>query len=583
MCGIAGTFGSCDPDPTQWLPFLGHRGPDGEGTWTSPSESASLAHTRLAVLDLSDAGAQPMSNQQRNCHLVFNGEIYNYQELKKEIEPVGRPFRGNSDTEVLLSMLSHSAVKDVLPHLAGMFAFAFWDEGSKRGILARDPFGIKPLYYMVTSDGNLHFASEVKALRLLVASDKSVSKLAKREYLKWGSVPEPLTLFNDIQSLSAGQFLEWEAGVITIRTFASVQFPQISNDGTDPVQVAREAIKESVHRHLISDVPVGLFLSGGIDSSALLALTRKALGPQADIRTFSIGFENADYDESSVARKTAAHFDANHSEWLMTSLEGMGEIAGYMDHMDQPTIDGFNTWCVSKFAGKNGVKVVLSGLGGDELFAGYGSFKNLPKFINLYSRLGPLRKPVASLFSMAGEGSKWNRLSGFLKSNGQWLDAFHAQRGIFMNDEVLQLVDGVDLEIEGRSNNDFNSEEPLDSVSLLELKQYMRNQLLRDSDVFSMAHGLELRVPFVDFRLFQSISAIPASIRLRQGKQLLLEAVPEIPQWVRERPKQGFRFPFDDWVTEVLGERLDRVERESPVHLSTWFRKWALVALENTS
>ena len=267
----------------------------------------------------------------------------------------------------------------------------------------------------------------------------------------------------------------------------------------------------------------------------------------------------------------------------MSSSEGRDEIQGYLKHMDQPTIDGFNTWCVSKLARQNGVKVVLSGLGGDELFAGYGSFKNVPKFMNGYSKLGPLRIPAVWFLGCFSEGSKWRRLASFLRSNGDWLDAFHAQRGIFIIEEVDQLVGGGIVESSKVDTGSFECEEPLDSVSLLELTRYMRNQLLRDSDVFSMAHGLELRVPFVDMRLFDSLSAIPASIRLRQGKQLLLEAIPEIPIWVRERPKYGFRFPFNDWVTEVLGDQLELVEKNSSIKLNSWFRKWAMVALENAS
>ena len=583
MCGIAGTFGSSNPDPSEWLPLLRHRGPDGEGVWRSPSGLAALAHTRLAILDLSDAGAQPMSSDNERYHIAFNGEIYNFSELKRSREEKGYVFRGNSDTEVLLALLEELPVKEAVQNLAGMFAFAFWDEKNERGVLARDPFGIKPLYYCVSPDGALHFASEVKALRKLVATDNPINREAKQEFLKWGSVPEPLTLLEGVRSLPAGAFIEWEKGSLSIHSFRSLQFPVVKNSEVDYVKQTRTALEESVQRHLVSDVPVGLFLSGGIDSTVMLALTRQMLGAEADIRTFSIGFDNPDYDESSVARKTAEHFGANHTEWIMTSEEGKGEIPGYLEHMDQPTIDGFNTWCVSKLARRNGAKVVLSGLGGDELFAGYSSFVNLPKFRKWYRNLGRLRSSVAFAMGIASEGSKWGRLSSFLKSDGNWLDAFHAQRGIFTGEEAELLVSCFEKNGSCSNPEFYETGDALDSVSLLELTRYMRNQLLRDSDVFSMAHGLELRVPFVDFRLFEAISAIPSSVRLRQGKQLLLEAVPEVPAWVRERPKNGFRFPFDDWVTEVLGERLEMMEARSSVELGSWFRKWALVSLQNVT
>ncbi|MBA3406423.1 MAG: asparagine synthase [Gemmatimonadaceae bacterium] len=393
----------------------------------------------------------------------------------------------------------------------------------------------------------------------------------------WGSVPEPATMVEGIHQLPAGCVLQWNAESSTLRRWHSIGFG--SSTGADtPAATTRAALSESISRHLVSDVPVGIFLSGGIDSTAVLALTRDALGPEADLRTFSIGFDDPEYDESDCTRRTAEHFGSRHTQWQMTAKEGRAEIDGYLEAMDQPTIDGFNTWCVSKLARRDGIKVVLSGLGGDELFGGYSSFSNVPRFLGAYRALGVLRAPVAAVLDLAGPGSRWQRVAAFLRGTGTPLSAFHAQRGIFTETQAADLARSltgrdpglVDWQLPGIPENQQ------DAVSFMEITRYMCNQLLRDSDVFSMAHGLELRVPFVDARLFAAVSAIPAYHRLRPGKQLLLEAVPEIPHWVRGQPKRGFRFPFQQWVEEGFGERLSIAERKTTVPLVTWYRRWAL-------
>ena len=580
MCGIAGWFGgefNCDPEAL--LDSIRHRGPDGEGMWLQPDRAAALFHTRLAILDLSDAGCQPMVCR-RAVHgdgeswIVYNGEIFNFHELRKELEESGENFSGGSDTEVLLRLLACHGER-ILPRLAGMFAFAWYDARSRRALLARDAFGIKPLYY-TQHKGSLAFASEVRALRPLLP-DAATSPEALRDLLLWGTVPEPATVVEGVVQLPAGCALEWCDGNVTIRRWHSVRF-ETSSTVADAVSHTRSALRESVQRHLVSDVPVGLFLSGGIDSTAVLALTRDVLGAQADIRTFSIGFDDPAYDESATARRSAEYFGAKHTEWRMTANEGRAEVDGYMRAMDQPTIDGFNTWCVSRLARREGVKVVLSGLGGDEMFAGYGSFRQVPRFLRAHAALGRSRNVVAAALARAPAGSRWRRLGAFFQGPGTPLAAFHAQRGIFTEAEAGELTRSLTGKFPGRV--DWNLGElpanSQDAVSFLELTRYMRNQLLRDSDVFSMAHGLELRVPFVDVRLFATLSGIPASTRLRSGKQLLLDAVPEVPDWVRNQPKKGFRFPFQDWVKDGLGGTLSAAEARTTVPLVTWYRQWAL-------
>ncbi len=617
MCGIAGWIGpEAGWEAETFREGLRRRGPDGSGVWRS--ERATLVHTRLAILDLSEAGAQPMKRKAEignaetliskvlegqadrgSCVLVFNGEIYNYRELRAELEAEGECFVSDSDTEVLLKLLVREG-DACLPKLAGMFAFCCWDEASGEALLARDAFGIKPLYYRIDGE-TLAFASET---RVLQRTGDAMDAAALRDFFLWGSVPEPATLTTAVRQLPAGHLLRWKAGRATVEKWQGAEGgrhgaeaergklkveSRNADDGRLEAKnsgwmgVTRAALLESMRRHLVSDVPVGIFLSGGIDSTVVLALAREVLGKTADIRTFSIGFDDSEFDESGIARRTAEHFGARHTEWRMSAEEGAAEIEGFLAAMDQPSIDGFNTWCVSKLARRKGMKVVLSGLGGDEFFAGYGSFQRVPRFRQLYRALGPLRSVVAWLLDRKPPGSPWRRLAGYLRGDGSWLSAFHAQRGIFTPDEAAELaraLSGRDpasppFSDQGQRTKD---KEPRTTVSELEVTRYMRNQLLRDSDVFSMAHGLELRVPLVDVRLAEALATIPAEVRLRQGKQLLLEAVPEVPEWVWNQPKRGFRFPFQQWMEGQFGELLAEAKERSPVPLNAWYRTWAVAA-----
>lgn len=607
MCGIAGFFGG--PLSAHFIDralcALASRGPDGSGVWENADGSVGLVHTRLAILDLSEAARQPMvfqeeasslavrpSGEKCDGHrpplqvLVFNGEIYNYRELRRELEGQGETFVGDGDTEVLLRLLVREGVA-CLPKLAGMFAFAFWNEATGEALLARDPLGIKPLYYRV--DGTaLAFASEVRVLR--DAADPT-DPAALRDYFLWGSVPDPQTLQLPVRQVAAGHLLKWCNGSATLEpwyrpvsTTAQAESPEhkgAKQGLTRAALLTRVALEESMVRHLVSDVPVGIFLSGGIDSTVLLALARQTLGPSADIRTFSIGFDDPEFDESTIARRTAEHFGALHTEWKMTSEEGAGEIPHFLSAMDQPGIDGFNTWCVSKLARREGMKVVLSGLGGDELFAGYSSFERVPQYQRWYQALGYLRPVIARGLEMKPTGSPFRRLGAFLRGGGNWLEAYHVQRGIFTLREATDLA-GHLAGIPGETEWEIPDlpEHPLDVVSRLELTRYMRYQLLRDSDVYSMAHGLELRVPFVDVRLVEAVSGIPPADRLRIGKQLLLDAMPEVPEWVRNQPKRGFRFPFQAWMESGFSDLLDSACGSSPVGLNSWYRTWAYAAVD---
>ena len=420
MCGIAGWFG---PD-RGWRAEvlrdgLACRGPDGSGVWRD--HGAVVVHTRLAIIGLGDEGAQPMAGRASPGEgsaedvLVFNGEIYNYRELGGDA--------ARSDTEVLLGLLQREG-ENCLPRLAGMFAFAFYRSGSGEALLARDAYGIKPLYYRIDGD-TLAFSSDSRLLRR-PGDEEDAGAL--RDFFLWGSVPEPATVTKQIRQVPAGNCLRWQNGKAEIaRWHAPDLRSHQAMTRNEAVRRTRSALEECVGRHLVSDVPVGIFLSGGIDSTVLLALARRALGEEAEIRTFSVGFDDPAFDESSAARRTAERFRARHTEWRMTPEEGGAEIAAYLAAMDQPTIDGFNTWCVSKLARREGMKVVLSGLGGDEWFAGYGSFARLPQLRGFYSTMpGPARRLLARVFDAARAGSPWRRLAAFLRGGGTWLEAFHA-------------------------------------------------------------------------------------------------------------------------------------------------------------
>ncbi|MFM8460313.1 MAG: asparagine synthase (glutamine-hydrolyzing), partial [Chthoniobacterales bacterium] len=453
--------------------------------------------------------------------LVFNGEIYNYREL-------GRP-DAESDTAVLLELLEREGAQ-CLPKLAGMFAFAFYRPTTGEALLARDAFGMKPLYYRIDGD-SLAFASQKKLLRR--PGDKPDTE-AVRDFFLWGSVPEPATVNQNIRSLPAGHFLRWKNGKAEIAAWYKPELRRHRPMARDAaVRRARGALEESMLRHLVSDVPVGVFLSGGIDSTAILALARQQLGKDAELRTFSIGFDESEFDESAVARRTAHHFGALHTEWRMTSAEGAAEIREYLATIDQPTIDGFNTWCISKLAKRSGIKVVLSGLGGDEWFSGYGSFSRVPQLQALHRALpGPVRRAAAAFFDGTSAGSPRRRLSSFLKSEGGWLEAFHAMRGVFTPEEAAQLVEYLTGERPAApdwTTGDLPATGP-EIAGWLEVTRYMRNQLLRDSDLFSMAQGIELRVPFVDARLAEALLELPPKYRLEKSKRLLMDAVPEIPK-----------------------------------------------------
>ena len=594
MCGIAGILHSksspslTDEVATRLRVSLRHRGPDDSGLWRSADGQACFIHTRLSILDLSAAGHQPMTLPGGRFTITFNGEIYNFHELREELLARGVIFRTQTDTEVILR-LYESEGREMVKKLRGMFAFAIWDEESKSCFCARDPFGIKPFYYSV-SEGRFCFASELRALIQAGLTSRKLNPQAVAAYFETGSVPEPLTLIDGVSCLKPGQAIFWKDGEIQVYRHWEPVFPFTESEETpcDPAEAAirlRQALLDSVRHHFVSDVPVGIFLSGGIDSTLLLALARE-LGHEK-ISTFSIGVDDPGLEESSIARRTATHFGADHHEKRLDDQAGRAIFDQFITSIDQPSIDGFNTYTVSAFAREHGMKVVLSGLGGDEIFGGYPSFSQVPRLARLSRLLGIVpcvRQMTGRFMEKHSKSNRTRRMGTFFQSDPCVATAYRAYRAIFSRRDALRLTahyTGVSKVSRHPRPAYAMPPSAEDEVSLCEISGYMRNQLLKDSDVMSMAHGLELRVPLVDQKLFDSIASVPSRVRLRSGKRFLLDAVPEIPAWVAEQPKRGFLFPYQRWAEASWSTLFERIPVNNLGIQPSWFQRWSALVLEH--
>jgi asparagine synthase (glutamine-hydrolysing) len=592
VCGIAGIVGldsQCQEVGPRLLKSMHHRGPDDYGIHSDPASYLLLVHTRLAIIDLSPAGHQPMQTLDGRFTIVFNGEIYNHAQLREQLEREGIVFRGHSDTEVLLHLYAQHREK-MLTRLEGMFAFAIWDNQTRELFLARDPHGIKPLYYW--GDGECFaFASELRTLLEIDRIPRKLDVTATARYLMYGSVQDPDTLIQDIKQLGAASWMRVKDGrVVTSDSYWSFQYePQIT-EPRDATQQLRACLNDSIRRHFVSDVPVGIFLSGGIDSTAITALAN-ANGFR-DLQTFCISFDDPAFDESDIAQRTAKHFGTTHHDWRMTSQLGQEMFVEYLDRMDLPSNDGLNTFCVSRMVQKAGMKVVLSGLGGDEQFGGYPSFKKIPVLANLHRRLGWIGRTAGLAANALGATAMVNRPSSmkrvveFLRSSGGYDSAYWTMRGFLSPREAIDTIEDITGNIVRLDSRGLSHEtQPMpensqDKVALLESTLYMRNQLLRDSDAMSMANGLELRVPFVDRKLTDLLNRVTPEIRYETGKRFLLSAVPEVPEWVAKQPKRGFRFPLEQWVTKDWEREFETIEQQTRVYLGAWYRKWVVFVLK---
>ncbi len=596
MCGIAGILGGPTETQSSAAAAMGHalrhRGPDDAGFWsptTSQGAAVTLVHRRLAIQDLSAAGHQPMASACGRWQLVFNGEIYNQHQLRRDLERHGHRFRSSSDTEVMLQMLIRYGTA-ALQRLRGMYAFCLWDSHEQKALIARDPFGIKPLYTWQGPGGQLLFASEVRALLASGRIPRRMDSNALAGFLASGSVPEPLTLVDGISTLPAGWLGHWQQGLWQLQSHWQPSYDSgLPLDHQAQIELTRAALADSVQAHLLSDVPVGLFLSGGLDSAALLALA-SAGGHQ--LTTLSIGFREQAFDESDRAAILARRFGSRHVPLQLTAARAAELLPAFLAAVDQPSIDGFNTFCVSQLAAEQGLKVVLSGLGGDELFGGYPSFRKIPQLMRLHRALGLSRQASARMLARSTDHRR-QRLAAFLGGTATPAAAHACLRGLFAPPEVAALLHHWGLPEATMPPSAIldpgSSRCPslADAIAWLETSRYMCQQLLRDSDIHSMAHGLELRLPFVDAQLLRQLAPLPANVRLASGKQLLQAAVPELRQALPPEAKRGFAFPFGAWFDQ-MGSPLQPGSSAHPLprlpswlDLTPWPRRWGLMVLRH--
>ncbi len=572
MCGIAAILrynnGGEAVDTIGWLRTANRtllkRGPDGKGTWLSEDGMVGLTHRRLAIIDPSPAGAQPMATPDGRLQIVYNGEIFNHQELRHALKSQGCPFISNSDTEVILH-LYRAEGPDLVKRLRGMYAFVLWDQEKQGILLARDPFGIKPLYY--SDDGHsIKVASQVKSILAAGGADTSPEPAGHVGFFLWGSVPEPFTLYKGIRSLPAGSML-WvgrDGSAPKHRIYYSLpeQLRRASvgrspRNGFKVRERLKAAIEDSVRHHMVSDVPVGIFLSSGMDSTSIAKL---AVGHSVDpLRTFTLGFsqyKGTPNDETIWAEHIAKKLNCIHETRWMSKEDFKLELPNIFTTMDQPSIDGINTYFISKAARATGLKVALSGLGGDELFGGYPSFVHVPRMVKLAQPLAFLGKPFRVVTSPVLRRFTSPKFAGLLEYGGTLGGAYLLRRGLFMPWELPGILD-PEMVREGWRELDplinLNREaEDLPSnhhrISVLETNFYMRNMLLRDTDWASMAHSLEVRLPLVDVALIDEVATLTRCPMTLDKKTMAQAVWGEIPRDLLNRPKTGFSFPTKEWA-----------------------------------
>lgn len=602
MCGVAAIYSyhyaSPGVNPVELRKISGAmkaRGPDGSDEWFSENRRVALAHRRLSIIDLSDKASQPMLSREGTLAISFNGEIYNYKELRRSLEEKGYCFASQSDTEVLLNLYAQKG--ELMVHdLRGMFAFTIWDAHKRSLLLARDPYGIKPLYY--SDDGwTIRVASQVKALLAGrgVSPDPDPAGIAG--YFLTGSVPESLTLYRNISALPAGSLM-WVSSlgaadpvryysISKIYSEASQRTPSLSTkEMTGRVQ---QALAESVRCHFVADVPVGLFLSSGIDSGSLVSLA-KSIGV-GKVRTINLSFSSyrrQKEDETPLAQEIANAFGTDHHTHIFNLDEIPSQLPAFFRAMDQPTIDGLNTYLICQVASQKGFKVALSGLGGDELFGGYPSFRMIPfsrRWLRIPGHIPGGGALVRNLIHPLCRYGIPPKLSGLVRYGGTYEGAYFLKRGLFLPWELRALV-GDELAHEGlrtfnptariQSEIDSDLKTPFARIASMESSFYLRNQLLRDSDWAGMAHSVEIRVPYVDAFLLKTMAPLLVSSQPTTSKDLLWKSLSRpLPDAVIQQPKKGFSIPMNDLINN--NDSLDGWKRIPLLKLKHchWSRRWA--------
>jgi asparagine synthase (glutamine-hydrolysing) len=592
MCGICGIWGKTDkPAVERMVGAMYHRGPDDNGTFFD--EKISLGMTRLAILDISRAGHQPMSASNKNIWIVYNGETYNFKSERKILESKGYQFNSASDTEVILKMYEEYG-DEFLKRLRGMFALAIYDKrggfGKERLLLARDHFGIKPLLYASVGD-QIVFSSEIKTILASGLVKREIDPVGLRQLLTFGSVLYPFSIIKGVKMLPPAHKLVVENGEMKVERFWKLDIDRRPELRALPypelVEEVRGVLEESVRLQMVSDVPVGAFLSGGIDSSLMVAMMARA--SQQKMKTFSVGFgrEGMEIDESQEAEITANHIGTDHQRVVVTEQDVLDHIEKFAFSLDQPSNDGINTYFVSR-AAQEEVTVAISGNGGDELFAGYPwfIFMQMERLKQISNPLSATIRSSASKFFSQGIFDKFipGRAGQFihrLRHAGGFINRFANNSWQLFGVRDAYLLLSQDLRSSARAGRslhfDFSEmdEVPhgstLERVSALCLRGYNSNQLLPDSDTVSMIHSLELRVPFLDPVVADTAFSLPDDAKLRTGgklslagnlsyhdtgsKRILLDiGKPMLPEDFHKKPKRGFGMPFGAWLKGSLKE-----------------------------
>lgn len=611
MCGIAGII---DLKKTPKLEVLkkmlldmAHRGPDSEGVYNAGN--ALFGHRRLSIIDLSTNANQPFFDTNNRYVIVFNGEIYNYQEVKMEIDYL---WQSTSDTEVILAAYLKWGVS-CLSRLNGMFAFSIYDTVKQELFVARDRIGVKPFYYTTTHDYFV-FASEIRAVQESGYVSNEIDKTALQGYLSSLAVPTPNTILSGIKQLCPGEYGIFSDGVFKTERYWSIvpdfnilpKGKELSYD--DTVTKTRKLLKEAVKSRMVADVNVGAFLSGGIDSSAIVAIMSEYSSRPVD--TFSIVFNDKKFDEREYSQLVAKKYKTSHTELELEPNELIQHLDDYFKSMDSPTVDGINTWMVSKLVASTGIKVTLSGLGGDELFAGYPGFSRW-KQISDYKAFLPsvLVKTGFDLANKLSHKRSFVKLNEFINNSTLDFGSFYSiNRANFLTNEINGLLAGnlekkkypswIQLNDLAAVKNRIYSE-----YSIAELTHYTLDVLLKDTDQMSMRWALEIREPFFDYKLVEFLLTIPDGYKFDKNtpKKLLVDAMGDLlPKEVVYRSKKGFSFPWDSWIKNELRdyceESLTRLSNNEMFEYATvqdlwkrylnndyrinWVQIWSLVVLQ---
>lgn len=572
MCGIAGYVSrSASRLPVErMVEAMHHRGPDDHGIWERVGGGAAIGNCRLSIVDLSAAGHMPMSDPSDKVHITYNGELYNFLPLREELARAGYSFRSYTDTEVVLAAWIAWGV-ECLDRLTGMFAFAIYDERNAEDpilLLARDRLGIKPLYWR-PSDGGVLFASEIKVLLASGLVPRRGDRQAVWDYLSLGSVPGPRTIIEQVFSLPPGHTLTLEGGKLEIARYWSLPEPEYREIKTmeQAAHELRSLLEIVIAEHMVADVPVGAFLSGGIDSTTIVAIAaRHAAGP---LKTFTVKFGHGPeaVDEAKHSRLMAGRIGADHTEVFVSGEDIASELPHILTSMDQPSVDGVNSWFVSR-ATTTSVKVALSGLGSDEIFAGYPHFRRFQQA----ARLSPAGNPfVAATGRLAGSHMP-KRVTASARFIGGTPAERHVQiREVFTGEDKRTLARSFHGEATSGTTVRMLSDDPdpINSTARTEVSGYLVNTLLRDADAMSMAHSLEVRVPFVDHRVVDFALSVPAHLKVTSGggKAVLKEAVRDLlPPEIIQRPKSYFSVPMHEWAARSLRPRLAELLSSGSLH-----------------